>query len=119
MERLADRMRPFISVEGTESSEGLSRTSTYFYPLDAVREAVMNAFVHRDWTRSIEVEVVNYSDRLEVTSPGALQNSMNHLANALTLFHTQMMLNILQNRAQQVFTFLKRFGKIRLEFRQE
>ncbi len=76
VERLADRMRPFISVEGTESSEGLSRTSTYFYPLDAVREAVMNAFVHRDWTRSIEVEVVNYSDRLEVTSPGALQNSM-------------------------------------------
>jgi ATP-dependent DNA helicase RecG len=32
--------------------------------------------VHRDWTRSVDVEVVAYADRLEVTSPGALQNSM-------------------------------------------
>lgn len=76
IERLADRMRPFISEEGSASNEGLRRETTYRYPLDAVREALLNAFVHRDWTRSIEVEVVNYSDRLEVTSPGALQNSM-------------------------------------------
>lgn len=76
VERLADRMRPFISEEGAELNEGLRREATYFYPLDAVREAILNAFVHRDWTRSIEVEVVNYSDRLEVISPGSLQNSM-------------------------------------------
>ena len=76
LERLIDRMRPFISEEGGEINEGLRRESTYRYPFDAVREALLNAFVHRDWTRSIEVEVVNYSDRLEVTSPGALQNSM-------------------------------------------
>ncbi|WP_265923343.1 RNA-binding domain-containing protein [Cupriavidus nantongensis] len=76
VERLADRMRPFISEEGAEPNEGLRRESTYFYPLDAVREAILNAFVHRDWTRSIEVEVVNFSNRLEVVSPGSLQNSM-------------------------------------------
>lgn len=76
VERLADRMRPFISQEGAEINEGLRREPTYFYPLDAVREALLNAFVHRDWTRSIEVEAVNYADRLEVISPGALQNSM-------------------------------------------
>ena len=52
------------------------RESTYRYASDAVREAILNALVHRDWTRSMEVEVVNYSDRLEVTSPGALKNSM-------------------------------------------
>jgi ATP-dependent DNA helicase RecG len=76
IERLADRMRPFISEESSESNEGLRRETTYRYSLDATREALLNAFVHRDWTRSIAVEVVNYSDRLEVTSPGALQNSM-------------------------------------------
>lgn len=76
LERLIDRMRPFISEEGSEISDGLRRETTYRYSSDAVREALLNAFVHRDWTRSIEVEVVNYSDRLEVTSPGALQNSM-------------------------------------------
>lgn len=76
LERLIDRMRPFISDEGSEINEGLRRESSYRYPFDAVREALLNALVHRDWTRSMEVEVVNYADRLEVTSPGALQNSM-------------------------------------------
>jgi ATP-dependent DNA helicase RecG len=76
LERLIDRIRPFISEEGSEINEGLRRELNYRYPFEAVREVLLNAFVHRDWTRSIEVEVVNYSDRLEVTSPGALQNSM-------------------------------------------
>jgi ATP-dependent DNA helicase RecG len=76
IERLADRMRPFISEEGATINQDMRRETSYRYPLDAVREALLNAFVHRDWTRSIEVEVVNYSDRLEVVSPGALQNSM-------------------------------------------
>lgn len=76
LERLLDRMRPFISEQAGELDEGLRREASYRYAGDAVREVLLNAFVHRDWTRSIEVEVVNYSDRLEVTSPGALQNSM-------------------------------------------
>ena len=69
-------MRPFISEEGSVINEGMRRDSVYRYPLDAVREAILNAFVHRDWTRSSEVEVVNYSNRLEIISPGTLQNSM-------------------------------------------
>jgi len=76
LERLIDRMRPFISEEGSAINEGLRRESSDRYAFDAVREALLNALVHRDWTRSLEVEVVNYADRLEVTSPGALQNSM-------------------------------------------
>jgi len=76
VERLADRMRPLISEESSIINQGLRRDSVYRYSLDAIREAILNAFVHRDWTRSIEVEVVNYSNRLEVISPGNLQNSM-------------------------------------------
>lgn len=76
VERLVDRMRPFISEESNASSEGLRRERVYRYPLDALRETILNALVHRDWTRSLEVEVVNYANRLEVMSPGALQNSM-------------------------------------------
>lgn len=76
IERLVDRMRPFISAEGAQLRDGLRRETSYRYPVDAVREALLNAFVHRDWTRSLEVEVVNYADRIEVTSPGTLQNSM-------------------------------------------
>ncbi len=36
----------------------------------------MNALAHRDWTRFVEIEIGIYADRLEVISPGALQNSM-------------------------------------------
>lgn len=76
IERLTDRMRPFISVEGHAIDENMRREANYRYPWEAVRETVLNALTHRDWTRSIEVEVINFADRLEVTSPGALQNSM-------------------------------------------
>lgn len=75
IERLADRMRPFIAEENSLDAD-MRRELIYRYPFEAVREAILNAFVHRDWTRSNEVEVVNYSNRLEVISPGALQNSM-------------------------------------------
>jgi ATP-dependent DNA helicase RecG len=70
-------MRPFVSVEAAGVQEdSLRRERTWFYPVEAIREALLNALVHRDWTRLPEVEVVSYSDRLEITSPGALQNSM-------------------------------------------
>jgi len=74
--RLLDRMLPFISTEAPSIDESLQRERQYRFPLAAVREAIMNALVHRDWTRPAEIEVVNYSNRLEIKSPGALQNSM-------------------------------------------
>ena len=76
VEQLMERMRPLISVQGAHINDQLRRESHYRYPLEALREAVMNALVHRDWTRAIDVEVVNYADRLEVTSPGVLPNAM-------------------------------------------
>jgi ATP-dependent DNA helicase RecG len=46
------------------------------YSPDAMREAIINALVHRDWTRSVELEIVDYADRLEITSAGTMQNAM-------------------------------------------
>ncbi|MDR1920324.1 MAG: putative DNA binding domain-containing protein [Candidatus Adiutrix sp.] len=76
IERIIDRMRPFISIEADKPDENFRRERQWHYPHEAVREAVLNAFAHRDWTRSNEVEIVNYNDRLEIKSPGALQNAM-------------------------------------------
>lgn len=47
------------------------------YPLDAVREAIVNAVAHRDYAREgTDIEVSLYEDRLEVISPGRLPNGV-------------------------------------------
>ena len=76
MEKIAERMAPFISEESDTINEHFRREKMFFYPTEAIREAILNSFAHRDWTRALEITVINYSDRIEINSPGALQNSM-------------------------------------------
>jgi ATP-dependent DNA helicase RecG len=76
IEKLTSRMMPFISEENDSIDEQFRRKRKHFYPFEAIREAILNSFAHRDWTRALEITVVNYSDRIEINSPGTLQNSM-------------------------------------------
>ena len=76
IEILVDAMRPFVSEEAGKVDDSMRRERIWHYPVEALREAVVNAIAHRDWTRYEETEVVSYVDRLEVLSPGALQNTM-------------------------------------------
>ncbi len=76
LENLVDAMRPFISEEAAEVDASMRRERRWLLPVEALREAIVNALAHRDWTRYEEIEVARYADRLEVLSPGALQNSM-------------------------------------------
>lgn len=51
------------------------RRDTPQYPMDAVREAVLNALVHRDYsihTEGMPIQLTMYADRLEVSNPGGL-----------------------------------------------
>ena len=41
-------------------------------PLDAVREAIVNAVCHRDYTSNASVQVMLFRNRLEVLNPGGL-----------------------------------------------
>lgn len=76
IEKFAAAIGPFITQEAASIDEHMRREKIAFYPWEAVRETVINALAHRDWTRAVDIEVTNYSDRLEVISPGKLQNSM-------------------------------------------
>lgn len=51
------------------------RTSQSQYPMDAVREAVLNALVHRDYsihTEGMPIQLNLYENRLEISNPGGL-----------------------------------------------
>lgn len=76
IEKISILMRPHINREENTIDDHMRRVKTELYPWEAVREVIVNAFVHRDWTRSVDVEIGIYSDRIEVISPGAMQNSM-------------------------------------------
>jgi ATP-dependent DNA helicase RecG len=76
IEKFSSSIKPFITVEASAIDEHMRRETTWLYPWEAVRETVINALAHRDWTRSVDIEVTHYADRLEVISPGKLQNSM-------------------------------------------
>jgi len=45
-------------------------------PLEAVREIVRNAVAHRDYSIRSQILVTLYDDRLEITSPGLLLNTL-------------------------------------------
>ena len=76
IERLESAMRPFLSEEADTVNAPMRRERLWRYPTEAVREAVVNALAHRDWTRNEEAEIARYADRLVATSPGALSNTM-------------------------------------------
>ena len=57
--------------------DGGRRVVERAFPVDAVREAVVNALIHRDYAREgTDVEVSLYADRLEIISPGRLPNGV-------------------------------------------
>jgi ATP-dependent DNA helicase RecG len=52
---------------------GMQRAETTAYPLPVVREAIVNAIAHRDYSiRGEGVRLLMFSDRLEIYSPGRL-----------------------------------------------
>lgn len=53
--------------------EGLYRIEEYEYPETAIREAVVNAVCHRDYSRKgADIKFAIFDDRIEITSPGGL-----------------------------------------------
>ena len=72
-EQLAEVYKTIDFYNGTMASfHDLLRTDERDYPEDAVREALLNAIVHRDYSFSGSTFINLYSDRLEFISLGGL-----------------------------------------------
>lgn len=75
VQELIDQTEAFLNkyVAVGARIEGWKRIDLPEYPIEALREAVVNAVVHRDYSRDGEgVRVFFYSDRIEIHSPGLL-----------------------------------------------
>ena len=76
IEQALDFVRRSTNVEAWIDAGG-QRQERWDYPLEAVREAVVNAIAHRDYTITVtDIELSIYADRLEVISPGRLPNTV-------------------------------------------
>jgi ATP-dependent DNA helicase RecG len=55
--------------------EGLQRVETYPVPEPALREAVLNALIHKDYSSGTPVQISVYADKLLIWNPGQLPAS--------------------------------------------
>ena len=91
------------------------------YPVKAVREAILNALVHRDYssyTENIPVRIEMYRDRLEITNSGGLYGniSINELGQVRPDTRNPALANILEvlhyteNRYSGIPTIMNEFA---------
>jgi ATP-dependent DNA helicase RecG len=55
----------------------LARQDVWDYPLDAIREALINAVIHKDYSSAAEIQVKIYDDRIWFWNPGSLPEQLN------------------------------------------
>ena len=76
IEQAIDFVRRNTEVTARIGDDG-RRLERWAYPLEAVREALVNAVAHRDYTITVtDIELAVYADRIEIISPGRLPNTV-------------------------------------------
>ena len=99
---LVDKAWDFVRRNTTPSAylEGARRIDRWEFPESVVREAVVNALVHRDYSIvGTDIMLVIYSDRLEVVSPGRLPNTVTPAGMRLGLRYArnQTLVNVMRD----------------------
>lgn len=64
-----ERLTDLISIAYDKTS---AKPNQVNYPVRAIQEAVVNAFVHRDYQIPEPIRITVFTDRIEIMSPGAL-----------------------------------------------
>jgi len=85
------------------------RTERFDYPLDAIREIVVNMIVHRDY-RSSSASIIKFFDkRIEFFNPGGLYDGLT-LSDLLSGDYTSKTRNKLIAKAFKEFGLVERYG---------
>ena len=111
---LADQATRFVMSHisnwvGTRETGDTAEVPTKFeLPYDAVKEAIVNAIVHRDYTSNASVQVMLFKDRLEVWSPGSLPHGMT--IGKLSKTHKSVPVNPLLARAMYLKGYIEKSG---------
>lgn len=59
-------------IKALISYEGLNRVETYEYPKEAIREALLNAIAHKDYSGGVPIQISVYNDKLMIWNEGQL-----------------------------------------------
>jgi ATP-dependent DNA helicase RecG len=62
-------------IKALISYEGIHRIETYEYPKEAVREALLNAISHKDYSNGFPIQISVYKDKLMIWNSGQLPES--------------------------------------------
>ena len=70
-------IRKNIRLLSLRTSRSFQRDDKFEYPLDALREAIINALIHRDYQATADVRVFIFDNRVEVINPGTFPEGVN------------------------------------------
>ena len=59
-------------IKALVSYEGISRVETYEYPKEAIREALLNAVAHKDYSGGAPIQIKVFKDRIMIWNDGQL-----------------------------------------------
>lgn len=62
-------------INSSISYEGLNRVEKYEYPKDAVREALLNAVSHKDYSEGVPIQISVYQDKIIFWNEGKLPDN--------------------------------------------
>lgn len=70
VDQAEDFIRKNIRLLGLRTDKSFRREDKFDYPIKALREAITNALIHRDYFNPADVRAFIFDDRIEVVSPG-------------------------------------------------
>jgi len=74
LERTVEAIKKHLSVKF--EIKGIERQDIWDYPIEAIREAVINALIHKDYLSTAEIQIKVYDDRIWMWNPGKLPEEL-------------------------------------------